>query len=415
MREQYKSSKLSFRIGLIIIIGTLVTIALLLGFGEGIFVNTYKIKVLFEHAGGLKKDTPVYMAGVAIGYVDSLTPPTAQTPYVQVIINIYKNIDIRSDAILTIESLGLIGEKYLELSIGSKDAPILPKDGSAQIMGRGVGGLQKVALTVTETAEEFKKALKEIGSFISSKQFKKSVMKSFKTFTKFNAKGTALFKELQNKIKSLQIENINNASQELVVSLKKTQHTLDSFNEFINESKRVVGELKNVQEVINTLKSISDKTNTLLTKIVQGEGTIGELINSKDFYFSIKNTIGKFDTTLTTISDKLQGAISSFQGAISSFTDNINEMKGVVRDIKSGRGTIGKLTYDEEVYNKILNTLEQIKNSFESIKKTSGEAEELISEIKECPDIMVWGREKASCKNKYKSNVKQPPVRRRDN
>ncbi len=298
-----------------------------------------------------------------------------------------------SDAVLTIESLGLIGEKYLELSIGTKGASILPKDGSAVIKGQGVGGLQKVGSTIAETAEEFRKALKDMSSFISSTQFKKSVVKSFRTFAKFNSSGSILFKELQNKIKELEVKNINTASEELVSSLKKTKDTLDSFNQFVNESKKVIGELKDLQEVINGLKSISDKTNAILTKIAQGEGTLGELVNSKDFYFTIKNTFGKFDTTLTTLSDKLNSAISSF-------SDSMNEIRGVVKDIKTGKGTVGKLTYDEEAYKKVLSLMENIEISFESLRKTSEETGKFIAEVQECPDIIVWGREKSTCKNK---------------
>lgn len=406
MREQYKQSKLAFRVGFVIFLGVIAAIILLLGFGEGIFTSTYTVTAHFKYAGGIKKDTPVYMAGVTIGYVDHLIPPTAEAPYVKVVMNIYKHIDIRGDAILTIESLGLIGEKYLEFSIGSTKSPILPKDGKAVVKGQGVGGLQHVQSTIADAAEEFKKTLKTVSKFLLSKNFKKSVIKSFKTFEKFNKSGANLFNELQSKVKELEIHNINKATGEMVTSLKKVQNTVDSFNELVNESKRVIGELRNVQEIVNNAKSMLEKGNAILSKIYQGEGTLGELVNSKDFYFVLKNTLNRFDTTFNALSDKLQTAIGAF-------TENVNEIKGLVKDIKSGKGTVGKLTYDEEAYNKLLNILENIKTSFNSIKSTSDEAGKFIAEVKECPDIIVWGREKSTCKSKYKANNKKEEPRRK--
>lgn len=408
MREQVKQSTLAFRVGFVIFLGLVAAIILLLGFGEGIFTSTYTVTAHFSYAGGIKKDTPVYMAGVAIGYVDRLIPPTAEEPYVKIVMNIYKHIDIRSDAILTIESLGLIGEKYLEFSVGSKKAPLLSKDGRATIQGRGVGGLQQVQSTIIVTAEEFKKALKNISKFLTSKQFKKSVIKSFRTFSTFNKKGAALFREFQNKIKQLEIQNINRASAEMVASLKKSQETLESFNKFIEESKNTIARLKNLEELINSAKAMVEKGNAILAKISQGEGTIGELINSKDFYFTIKNTLNRFDTTVSSLSERLKSAVDSF-------TDSSNEIKGFIKDIRSGKGTVGKLTSDEEAYNRILRTLENIKASFDSLKKTSEDAAKFLSEVEECPDIIVWGREKSSCKEKYKKNATRiEPPRKRD-
>ncbi len=405
MKEQYKQSKFAFRVGFVIFLGVVAAIILLLGFGEGIFTSTYIVTAHFKYAGGIKKDTPVYMAGVTIGYVDHLIPPTAEAPYVKVVMNIYKNIDIRGDAILTIESLGLIGEKYLEFSIGSTKSPLLRKDGKAVIEGQGAGGLQRVQSTIADAAEEFKKTLKSISMFLMSKNFKKSMVKSFRTFAKFNKRGAVLFNELQNKVKELEIQNINKATEEMVMSLKKVQKTLDSFNEFIDESKRVVGELKNVQEVVNNAKSMLEKGNTILSKISQGEGTLGELINSKDFYFTVKNTLNRFDTTFNSLSDKLQTAIGAF-------TENVNEVKGLVKDIKSGKGTFGKLAYDEQAYNKLLDALEKVKTSLDSIKNTSDDAGKFIAEVRECPDIIVWGPEKSSCKRKYKSKDKKEETKR---
>lgn len=407
MRDQYRQSKLAFRVGLVIFLGLAAAIILLLGFGEGIFTSTYTLTARFDYAGGIKKDTPVYMAGVAIGYVDHLIPPTAEEPYVKVVMNIYKHIDIREDAILTIESLGLIGEKYLEFSIGTKKAPILQKDGKAMVNGQGVGGLQHVQKTIADTAEEFKKTLKGVSTFLTSKQFKKNVVKSFRTFAKFNSRGAALFKEFQSKVKELEIQNINKASAEMVVSLKKVHKTLDSFNKFIEESQKIVGELKNIRELVSGAKALLEKGNAILTKVSQGEGTVGELVNSKDLYFTVKNTLNRFDTTLSTLSEKLQLAIGAF-------IENINEIKGLVKDVKSGKGTVGKLTYDEQAYNKLLDTLENIKASFDSIKNTSDDAGKFIAEVKECPDIIVWGREKSSCKDKYKSDEKKIGKRKRE-
>jgi phospholipid/cholesterol/gamma-HCH transport system substrate-binding protein len=405
MKEEYKASRLAFAVGFVIFLGITATVILLLGFGEGIFTSTYTVSSYFDYAGGVKKNSPVYMGGVAIGYVDHLVPPTAETPLVKIVMKIYKDISIREDSILTIESLGLIGEKYLEFSVGSKTAKTLPKDGTAVVKGYGTGGLQAVQKTVIETAEALKKTLKEITKFVSSRRFKYNVLRSFRTFSKFNLQGAELFKEFQTKLAQLDIKQINNASAELVNSLKKSQNTLEAFNNFIEETKKTIGQIQGIGEIITTTKSMVEKGNALLTKISQGEGTLGELFTNKDLYFSIKNSISRLDSEFNTLSTKLQNAASAF-------TDNMNEIKTLISDIKSAKGTLGKIAYNEEAYNKIIdtlnninNTFENIRNTFNNIKQTSDNVNTFLADIKECPDAIAWGWEKTKCKSKYKTNA----------
>ena len=82
-------------------------------FGE----NTYSLYAKFNTVSGLREGNPVNMLGLEIGRVQKFTMDQEnQVVKVELIIN--KGIEIFDDAIASIKTEGLIGDKYLELDSG---------------------------------------------------------------------------------------------------------------------------------------------------------------------------------------------------------------------------------------------------------------------------------------------------------
>jgi len=86
----------------------------------------YEIKAQFNYASGVKKGAPVYLTGVEAGeikdvgidYTDGIT---------KVVLSLWLTEDAkpRVDSIAYIAAMGLMGEKYIELTSGSRDAEFL--------------------------------------------------------------------------------------------------------------------------------------------------------------------------------------------------------------------------------------------------------------------------------------------------
>jgi phospholipid/cholesterol/gamma-HCH transport system substrate-binding protein len=82
--------------------------------GEG----GYDIHAAFTNVGGLKKGASVVIAGVEVGRVKSI----AMVDYeAKVILTLPNTLEIQEDAIASIKTKGLIGEKFIQITPGGAD------------------------------------------------------------------------------------------------------------------------------------------------------------------------------------------------------------------------------------------------------------------------------------------------------
>ncbi|MFZ5801987.1 MAG: MlaD family protein [Candidatus Omnitrophota bacterium] len=110
-----------------------VSIALLLGLtfvvGKFLTGETLNYQVAFGHAGGLENKAPVYFAGHEVGKVNSIEVRRGLEKPVWVTVSIRKDIELKEDSKAYIDTLGLMGEKFVELSPGTLASKPVPPGG----------------------------------------------------------------------------------------------------------------------------------------------------------------------------------------------------------------------------------------------------------------------------------------------
>jgi phospholipid/cholesterol/gamma-HCH transport system substrate-binding protein len=107
-------------VGFFLLIGifSLIYISVKLGNLEVLGHEGYTLYASFENAGGLKSGASVEIAGVQIGTVRNVRLSNYQA---LVELTITGNVKIQDDAIASIKTAGLIGEKYVEITPGASD------------------------------------------------------------------------------------------------------------------------------------------------------------------------------------------------------------------------------------------------------------------------------------------------------
>jgi phospholipid/cholesterol/gamma-HCH transport system substrate-binding protein len=109
------------------------SIALLLGLifiiGRWATGATYTYYLRFGYVSGLEKNAPVYVAGTEMGKVDSIKIEPDDDKIILVTVRIPQHVVLHEDAEAFIDTLGMMGEKFVELSPGSLESPAL-KPGS---------------------------------------------------------------------------------------------------------------------------------------------------------------------------------------------------------------------------------------------------------------------------------------------
>ena len=83
----------------------------------------YEINAIFADVGALKKGASVVIAGVEVGRIKNIKMDDYEA---KVIMAINRGIEIQEDAIASVKTKGLIGEKYVQISPGGSEKIIQP-------------------------------------------------------------------------------------------------------------------------------------------------------------------------------------------------------------------------------------------------------------------------------------------------
>ncbi len=115
-------------VGIFIIVGLLCLayISIKLGKVSLSGQNYYPVKAIFSTVKGLRNDTVVEISGVEVGKVDSIRLDNYEAVTTLLI---RKDIKLQEDAIASIRTKGLLGEKYVEITPGGSDE-MIPPDGT---------------------------------------------------------------------------------------------------------------------------------------------------------------------------------------------------------------------------------------------------------------------------------------------
>lgn len=112
-------------VGLFLIVGIICLgyLSIRLGRMEIFGGRGYEVYATFANIGGLKLGSSVEIAGVNVGHVQSITLSNYQAT---VSLIIPRNVKLQEDAIASIKTKGLIGEKYIGITPGGSDKIIQP-------------------------------------------------------------------------------------------------------------------------------------------------------------------------------------------------------------------------------------------------------------------------------------------------
>jgi phospholipid/cholesterol/gamma-HCH transport system substrate-binding protein len=113
-------------VGLFVIVGILCLGYLSIKLGKMEFVGGkgYEVYALFSEIGGLKTGSSIVIAGVDVGRVKSIGLENYQA---RVVLNLPADVKLQEDAIASIKTRGLIGEKYIEITPGGSEKIIEPE------------------------------------------------------------------------------------------------------------------------------------------------------------------------------------------------------------------------------------------------------------------------------------------------
>lgn len=182
------------KVGIFILIGIAILFVIVFSIGDIRLVKPgYHIKVVFNFASGIGGSAPVRLAGVGVGEVDDLRVFADKEGRTKVEISawIKSNVKIEEDADATINTLGLLGEKYLEIFPGTPGKRAL-KDGDT-LTGRDPVPMEKVAEnlaklsdSITTIVERLKKGEGTVGKLLTEDDIYNNLKATTSNFKDFS-------------------------------------------------------------------------------------------------------------------------------------------------------------------------------------------------------------------------------------
>ena len=124
-----KQSSLELGVGVFVLLGIICVgyLTIRLGEVEVLRDNYYYLNARFTSVTGLKVGAQVEIAGVQVGQVEEVAlDPKEFVALVR--LKIKETIQLSEDAIASVQTAGLLGDKYIQLSQGGSDQMLKPGD-----------------------------------------------------------------------------------------------------------------------------------------------------------------------------------------------------------------------------------------------------------------------------------------------
>jgi phospholipid/cholesterol/gamma-HCH transport system substrate-binding protein len=343
----------------------------LLGSRTQYFQPQYTLKAVFSNVGYLLEGAGVYLAGVQVGRVGEIRffeDIAAQKVSVSLKIARHFQERIRQDSVAVITSTGLLGDKYIDITLGSESEPELLDGMFIRTQEPAdYGQLIRQGEEVLKNTIDITSALASItGSFQSSKapMAVADLLTSLAQTAKAIETGDGL-------IHALIYEK---GHEQILADLSAATTALRATLTDVKEGKGFLHTLLTDPnpEVVAQLTKLMATAHKLLQDIEKGQGVLHALIYDKQGGKAVKDFAGAAGHV-----NELLARLQGQEGLLASLLNDpkqkqvlidlayaVHDFRQIAADIAAGRGTVGGFIKDPTLYENLTALLEGARRSW---------------------------------------------------
>lgn len=259
-----KNSTNKIKLGIFVSLGLVVLILAIYFIGEKqlLFKSTFRLTGVFTDVAGLQAGNNVRLSGISIGTVESISLVSDTTVRVEIVIDESSRKFIKKDAVATIGSEGLIGNKVLVINPGT--------GGKKSIEDNDV-----IQTTQPISVDDIMVSLK-------------TTIDNTSLITGDLAKITANIESGKGTIGRLMMDSSWRQNiQSTIINLEKGSA---GFKVFMDNAQEVDEILASFKAVIENTATITDDLGKITTNLGQGKGIIGKLFMDESSAQNIDST-----------------------------------------------------------------------------------------------------------------------------
>ena len=264
------------RVGIFVVLGG-VAVAVgifLVGKEEGLFRQSFRVSAFFNTIEGLRTGASVRLSGVDVGIVDKIVI-SPQNNMVRIDLKLRTTVRtfIKKDSYAAIEQEGLVGSKYVSLSVGTS---------ASEGVADGDILLSKEPFRLSTILEDAQ------GMIANTRQ---ATAEFTKILAAVNAGHGTLGKLITDEDVYLAMKR---ATAQADSSLRKTADEFANIPKFVSGvSENLYGVTKNIGTLISDVDSTVINVRDIVAKINKGQGTLGALVVERNVYDSLMVIVQK--------------------------------------------------------------------------------------------------------------------------
>lgn len=322
MARRQSLSWIELRVGILVIasFGLLTAAIFFVGGEAGFFTPKYTVTAYFSSVNGMNTGAEVWLEGVTVGNVSSVRVTNLPEPERSVAVELSLDLQfqdvIRSNSIMTIGSIGLLGDSIVEIDKGLGSGNIIPDGGTIQ--GQQTGDIRALITGTNDVIANLEILSEEIQ--VVAAQIRQGEGTLGKMLT-----DTSIFDEASSIAEQVRL-------------LVENARTGDG----------TIGTLLTSRSLYDRMDEAVEKLGGLVAKVEEGEGTLGKFITDTTLYDEANELIGRMNT--------------------------------VVARLETGEGTLGKLSRDNTLYDDLREASQQVTTLVSNVANSEGTLGKLINE-----------------------------------
>ena len=268
------------KVGLLVLVGSAVLLWMTFAVGKYEFGEKkgYIMQAVFDSVAGLDAKAAVRMAGVKIGTVEKVELEDSRA---KVTLRIYPDVKIQRGTKAMVKTLGLLGEKYVELV----PPEISAKEAAAPEGSRYLQEGERIQVTVSPS--DVDKLINQLSSISDDvKQVTASLRQVFGS-----EQGTRSMEDILADLRKT-TSNIQEFSYALRSDgsevVMRLNDLVASLNGVVSENRdNLKVTMENVREASKNAELALASIESTARKIDRGEGTLGKLVSDESMYNSV--------------------------------------------------------------------------------------------------------------------------------
>jgi phospholipid/cholesterol/gamma-HCH transport system substrate-binding protein len=261
----------------------------------------YLLYVSYDSAAGLEKRALVRMAGVKVGYVKDIRLKGSKA---EVQLNIDSGVNVPRGSKATLASLGLLGEKHIEIIPSEEPDFCLP---GATIEGIPPVSFDQMGTLLLSIGDEFKEMTRALKDMLGGEESKANFQNSLQNLSTLSSDLKDFFATNRGEIEqglrrpSQAIQKFEKSLDEVTLNLKELTSLIKDVVEENRPSVKI--NLERIKELLNKIEESLGLLNESLEKINKGEGTLGKIIQQPELYQRAEDALGKVEKVVNPVSE----------------------------------------------------------------------------------------------------------------